>query len=1072
MRKLHVLFFALLFLLQLNVAAQEPFGSIEGTVRDPQGAVVQNATVTVRNIATNATRTVVTNDSGQYRVPQLQPGNYEVKATAANFKQSVLESVQVQVGQIASADVGLEVGGAAEVVTVTPDSEAQIERSDNTVSGVVSSRQIENLPLNGRNFLDLAQLQPGTERVDGGSFDPTKANFTGISIGGQAGRSTQISVDGGSVVDNVVGTTVQNFSQEIIQEFQIGLANFSLSTGASASGSVNVVSRSGSNSFHGNAFLYARDDKFAAFPALNRLDEFNGIPVAARATRVPFDRQQFGGTLGGPILKDKLFFFSSYERNNQDGSSIYNPLRAPSFAGFSPNPFDETLFTTKIDWVLNDRASSFFRYSFNDNSAVNPFPPGSGILPRESASGIFTSNDQVVTNRAHNFVGGLSYLFGTNISNNLVVNYSDFTNAIDPLTVGVPEIRINPEQDWRSGTNAITPQDTPQKRIQIRDDLTWVKGKHTWNFGANYERTSIGGTFTFANPVRIRLFATDEEGDPLPFLTESDFLNAFVQDISMGIGDPNLPFNHDGNTINNRWQFYAGDSWKVRPNLSINFGLAYRWDSNLWNHDLTRPAVIAPLLEEGTASPGRDTDNFAPRVGFAWDPFSDGKTVIRGGFGIYYDNTIDNLRLFERADLGPVGAEQFLVGTQIVSPLLLPFNADSNGRFSLGDMTLAQALALAPALRADLESRLTDCDLPTALECTNSISGPIFSSNFQVPYSLQYTIGVQRELPWNMILQVDYNYRKGRNEVQVFDVNQADSIAGPRLGDAFHFPVPYADSSAFSTYSGILARVDRRFSNGFQFTASYALSSFKAFSADALGLGGAPTDLNNLRADFGPAGLDRKHRFVFSAIYDVPFYKNDSSFWKRNVLGNWTFSLISTAFSGLPQSVFLPNNIDLSATGTFATYLPGTRGGDIGRSIRSVSELNSLIENYNSSIASLPNTTACSFDATLRCDLYDQEIFRIAPLPANTQIGGDSLISQDLRVTKTINFNEKYRLQLIGEVFNMFNIANLVNVNDLVLPIEGTPAGEITTLRPTQRSTSVFGTGGPRAFQFGARFVF
>jgi hypothetical protein len=730
------------------------------------------------------------------------------------------------------------------------------------------------------------------------------------------------------------------------------------------------------------------------------------------------------------------------------------------------------LFTTKVDWLVNDRASSFFRYSFNDNEAIGPFPPGSGILPRDSASGIFTSNDQIVTNRAHNFVGGFTYLFSTNISNNFVANYSHFDNAIESVTQGVPEIRINPEQDWRSGTNAVTPQLTPQRRVQLRDDLTWVKGKHTLNFGGNYERTSIGGTFTFANPVRIRLFSIDEEGDPVPFNSESDFLNAFVQDISMGIGDPRLPFNQEGNTINHRWQVYAGDSWKLRPNLTFNFGLAYRWDSNLWNHDLTRPALIAPLLEEGTASPGRDTNNFAPRVGFAWDPFRDGKTVIRGGFGMYYDNIIDNLRLFERADLGPVGAEQFLVGTQIVSPLLLPFNADSNGRFDPGDMTLAQALALAPALRADLESRLMDCDLPTALECTNSVSGPIFSSRFQVPYSLQYSIGVQRELPLDMVLQVDYNYRKGRNEVQIFDINQADSIAGPRLGDAFHFPIPYADSSGFSTYSGLLARVDRRFRNGFQFTASYALSSFKAFNADSLGLAGVPTDLNNLRADFGPAGLDRKHRFVFSGIYELPFYKNDSSFWKRNVLGNWTVSVISTMFSGVPQSVFLPNNVDLSASGTFTTYLPGTGAGAIGRSIRSVSELNSLIEAYNSSIGSLPNTTACSFDAALRCDLYDQEIFRIGLLPSDTQLGGDSVISQDLRLTKTISFNEKYRLQLIGEVFNMFNIANLVNVNDLVLPIEGTPASDITTLRPTQRSTSVFGTGGPRAFQFGARFVF
>ena len=1057
MTRLLLTFIAFLFVFTTVAVAQEPFGSLEGTVKDSQGAVVQNATVTARNLATNATKTAVTNENGQYRILQLQPGFYEVKAAAANFKQTLIESIQVQVGQSAAGDIALEIGGATETVTVAAGGEAQIERTDNTVSGVVGTRQIENLPLNGRNFLDLAQLQPGTEKVDGGSFDPTKANFTGISIAGQAGRSTQITVDGGSVVDNVVGTTVQNFSQEIVQEFQIGISNFSLATGASGSGAVNVVSRSGSNEFKGNAFIFARDDSFSAFPALSRLDAANGLPVAARADRVPFDRQQFGGTLGGPILKDRLFFFTSYERNNQDGSTIYNPSSAPAFAGFAPNPFDETLFTAKIDWVINDRASTFFRYSFNDNEAIGPFPPGSGILPRESTTGIFQSNDQVVTNRAHNYVGGLTYSFGSNVSNNFVVNYSDFYNAINPFVSGVPEIRINPAQDWRSGTNAVTPQDTPQKRFQLRDDLTWVKGDHTLNFGGNYERTSIGGTFTFANPVRLRLFNTDVDGNPISFQTEADFLNAYVRDFSMGIGDPTLPFNQEGDTINNRVQFYAGDAWRIRPNFTLNYGIAYRWDSNLWNHDLARPALIAPLFTEGTAPAGRDNNNWAPRVGFAWDPWSDGKTVIRGGFGLYYDNTIDNLRLFERADLGPVGAQQFLVGTQIASPLLDPFGGD--GQFTVGQMTLAQALAIYPSIRTDLESRLSgDCTL-SALECTGSVSGPIFSSNFEVPYSLQYSIGIQRELPWNLIAQVDYNYRKGLKEVLIYDINRADSAAGPLIADFAH-PIPYADSSAFSTYSGLLARVDRRFKNGFQFTASYALSSFKAFSADALGLGGAPTDLNDLRADFGPAGLDRRHRFVVSAIYETPWFKNSESWAKRNLLGNWTFSLISTAFSGVPQSVFLPDFADLSGTGTFATYLPGTGAGSIGRDIRTVDELNDLIRAYNSTVIAGS------------ADPLGTPLERLAELPADTPIGGDSVISQDLRVAKNFNFGEKYRLQLIGEVFNLFNVANLVTQNDLVIPVEGTPASQITTLRFTQRTNSVFGTGGPRSFQFGARFTF
>jgi hypothetical protein len=1051
MKKIHTLFFVILcFAVSTTVLAQEPFGSIEGTVSDPQGAIIQNATVTVRSLATNATRTAQTNENGQYRILQLQPGFYEVRATAANFKQTVLENVQVQVGQTAAVDVALQVGGAQETITVTDIAEAQIDRSDNTVSGVVNTVQIENLPLNGRNFLDLAQLQPGTEKVDGGSFDPTKANFTGVSIGGQAGRSTQITVDGGSVVDNVVGTTVQNFSQEIVQEFQIGLSNYSLSTGASASGSVNVVSRSGTNQFRGNAFGYFRDDRFAAFPALNRLDAANNIPPAARSERIPFDRQQVGGTFGGPILKDKLFFFGSYERNNQDGSAIRNPLSSPSFAGFTGNPFDETLFTGKIDWVVSDRSSAFFRYSFNDNIQQGPYPLGSGIVPRQSASGIFQSNDQLVTNRSHNFTTGLAYAVSTNVSNNLVFNFSDFYNAINPVTPGLPEIQLSFDPDFKSGTNFITPQTTLQKRYQLRDDLTWVKGNHTLNFGANYERTAIGGLFTFANPVRIRLYT------PPSTETEADFLNAFVRDISMGVGNPNLPFNDTGDTVNNRIQVYAGDNWRITPRFSLNYGLAYRWDSNLWNHDMPRPALIAGLFDGGTAPAKRDNNNFAPRVGFAWDVLGDGKTVIRGGFGVYYDNTIDNLRLFERADLGPAGAQQFLIGTGLTSPVLAPLGGD--GRFNNGQITLAQMLALYPQVRADLESRIDDCALPTAIECTGNISGPIFATNFQVPYSLQYSIGVQRELPYNLLLQVDFNYRKGLHEVLVYDANQADSIAGPRLS-TFDHPVPYADSSGFSTYAGLLARVDRRFRNGFQFTASYALSKFEAFGGDALGLGAGITNLNNFRDDFGPAALDRKHRFVFSAIYELPFYRNDANFWKRNVLGNWTVSLISTAFSGTPQSIFLPDFVDLTGTGTFATYLPGTRGGSIGREIKTVGQLNELIRNYNATLAG-------------GTDLHGTPLIALAELPADTPIGGDSVISQDLRLTKTISFNERYRVSLIGEVFNLFNVPNLTNVNDFVLAHEGTPANEITTLRPTQRTTSVFGTGGPRSFQFGVRFNF
>ncbi|HEX7294799.1 MAG TPA: TonB-dependent receptor, partial [Pyrinomonadaceae bacterium] len=1047
--------------------AQQTVGSIHGTVRDPQGAVVQNAEVTARNTSTNLSRTTTTSEGGEYRISDLPPGKYEIKVSASNFKQTVVSDVVVAVNTDTPQDAKLEVGGATETVTVTGGAEAQVSTTENTVAGVVNTRQIQNLPLNGRNFLDLAQLQPGVEKVEGGSFDPTKANYTGVSIAGQAGRSAQIAVDGGSVVDNVVGTTVQNFSQEIVQEFQLGISNYDLSTGASATGSVNIISKSGSNEFHGNAYIYGRDDRWAAFPGLSRLDAANGIPPNARAETIPFDRQQYGGTLGGPIVRDKAFFFFNYEGNNQDGSALHNPPEAPGFAGFTGNPFDEKLLTAKFDWNINSSTNFVGRYSFNDNKQDVPFAPGSGIVPRQSTSGIFESNNQLVTNRSHNIIAGLTKTFSPTVTNNFVFNLSDFSNEIFPKTLDKPEIRILGSQLWKSGTNYITPQTTYQERYQFRDDVTWIRGNHTFRFGGNFEHTSINGRFAFAKPARIRLFNVGN------FETEADFLNASVRDFSMGIGDDILPFNTaGGDTPNNRFQFYGNDSWRITPRFTLNYGLSYRVDTNLWNHDQGHPAIIAPLFGKGTEPSPKDTNNIAPRLGFAWDIAGNGRTVIRGGFGMYYDNTIDNLRLFERADLGPPGAELFLVGTDLVSSVF----PGGDGQFALGQLTLAQALALVGPARADIEAHAFNCTLPTSLECFGSISGPLFSTEFQVPYSLQYSIGMQRELPWKMVFQGDFNYRKGVHEVLVYDVNQAFSALNPPKS-AFENSVPYADSSGFSTYMAGLFRLDRRFANGFQMTASYALSRFKAFGGDALGLGATATDLNNLRKEFGPAGLDRTHRFVLSGIWDLPWFKKSDSWAKRNILGNWQLSLISTAFSGEPQSIFLPNFVDLSKTGTFQSYLPGAGPGSIGRDFKTVSQINGLIDAYNASIPSLGEP--CPGDSpTGRCDSTNPNFFdpivRLAHLPEGTQIGGDSLISQDIRVTKTFRFTENMGLDLIGEVFNLFNVANLTHPAAITLAEEGTPASDIRSFvhGPTARTTSVFGTGGPRAFQFAAKFRF
>ncbi|HKA16728.1 MAG TPA: carboxypeptidase regulatory-like domain-containing protein [Blastocatellia bacterium] len=1060
-------------------AAQQPTGSIEGLVTDPQGAVVPSASITAREVTTNLTRSVKAGEDGRYRIGQLPPGNYELKVSGPGFKSSVIPSVKVDVGTNASVDVKLEIGGASETVTVTGGGEAQVDRTDHTVSGVVGRVQIQNMPLNGRNFLDLANLA-GAQTVDGASFDPTKANYTGVSIAGQAGRSTQITVDGGSVVDNVVGTTVQNFSQEIVQEFQVGLTNFDLSTGASASGSVNVVTRSGSNEFHGNGYSYWRDDRWSAFPSLNRLDAIHGVPPEAQKDRIPFDRQQFGGTISGPIKKDKLFFFGNAEYNNQDAVALH--VLSPTikgFNGFSGNPFNNLLVTAKVDWNFSDKMTVFGRYSHDGNDQQAPFPLGSGIVPKDSKSGIFQSEDQLDTNRSDGFVIGVTRSFRADLTNDFRYNYNNFHNRIDPVTKDFPSIRvINPDQNWRSGTNYITPQVTNQIRNQVKDDLSWTRHTHTFRFGGDWERTTIDGLFDFAKPARIRIFGPGF-GSPIPELvTEDDFLNSPVRDLSLGVGSGVLPFNTKGKTLNHRFQFYGTDSWKITHNFTFNYGLAYRIDSNLWNHDQGHPAVIAPLFGKGTSASPKDTNNWAPRVGFAWDLKGNGRTVIRGGFGIYYDTAIDNLRLFERADLGPPGSELFLVGTDIQSALL----PGGDGRFSNGNpstssgfITLRDMLALFPAVRKDVESRAFNCTLPTSVECFQSVSGPLFSTEFQIPYSLQYAIGIQKELPGKMLVQADFNYRKGVHEVLVYDANffqRVDKNGNSIPLTSFPNGVSYADSSAFSTYKGLLVRVNRRFSDGVQFTASYTLSRFKAFGNDTLGLGATVTDFGDFRKEFGPAGNDQTHRFGMSFLWELPYFKDNPSALKKQVLGGWTVAVLSAIASGRPLQAFLPDFVNLSgSTQDISSYLPGTQEGSLGRDVNSLSKLNELIRNYNANRSSL----AARIEDGLPVDPYGTPLRELAELPPGTPIGTDSSISTDLRLTKGFRFTESMKLELIGEVFNIFNVANLSIYDDQILPAkEDTldPGFEFTTFRPSQRRTSVFGSGGPRSFQFAVRFTF
>ena len=340
-------------------------GSIQGLVTDPSGAVVSGAKISISNKATGRVITIKTTSAGAYTSGALTPGDYTLRADAQGFKTSEV-ALTVQVGVTASGNVKLQVGQSPQVVVVQV-TEVAVNTQQATVEGVLTTQQIENLPINGRNFLDLAQLEPGVQIQDGGNFDPTKNGFSSISFGGRFGRTARIEVDGLDISDETVGTTTQNVPASDVQEFQIQQSSLDLSTELTSSGSVNVTTRSGTNAYHGEGYYYFRDQSLDA-----------NLPGGSDN---PFQRNQYGANFGGPILKDKLFFFLDAERTKQD---LLNPvLPAGNFSaltGSYSSPFREVEGVGRIDWQINERYKFFYRFSYDQNHSVLAIIPNSFLL--------------------------------------------------------------------------------------------------------------------------------------------------------------------------------------------------------------------------------------------------------------------------------------------------------------------------------------------------------------------------------------------------------------------------------------------------------------------------------------------------------------------------------------------------------------------------------------------------------------------------------------------------------------------------------------------------------------------
>lgn len=853
---------------QSNIAS----GSIQGVVTDPSGAIVPNATVIITNNGTGQKVTRTSSSSGAYNSGPLAPGAYTVRVENKGF-QSIQIPVTVQVGVDSTANAKMQVGAESETVEVTGES-IGVNTEQATVQGVLNSRQIENLPVNGRNFLDLAQLEPGVQIQDGGDFDPTKNGFSSVSFGGRAGRTARITVDGIDISDENVGTTTQNLSAGAISEFQISQSTLDLSTELTSSGAVNVVTKSGTNALHGEGFYLFRDKDLglANFPSGND---------------TPFQRNHFGGSLGGPLVKNNLFFFLNAERVKQDQLNPVVPLGV--FGDSIPKgyqaPFRDNVMLGRMDWNGPHGMRVFYKFNYNYNGTTRSDAPT--YQP-------FTNKNNTPSHGA-----GVDFTTGA-YTHSIRYGFVNFNNRIADAVLGDAGL-FNPLAQWgiagrngplgtpmRYGPNRLAPQTTIQHNNQLKYDGSRIIGSHLIRFGADYNHIGVGGLASFygnAPEIRSNIDTTaqnDAAGGPFPGGASNPLnyrVNRIVLGNGFGFGSERPAFGYSGGGFTtNRFAFYLGDSWKIKPNFTLTAGLRYQRDTGRAPTDIapiTCDQIDASLFPGGLPCSGSErvldqfqpgfgarvqqpNHNWGPQLGFAWDPKSNGKTVIRGGMGLYYENNIVNNILFDRSVrlasgefnvvpllCGPFGTTLPVPGVGNVTSF--PYNGGTQSIAGICGLPFGQAAPLVAALQQYYQSATAAAGAQGNSAFVGNLLGGItnvVAPNYKTPYSVQMNIGIQRELRPGMILSADFLRNVGLHYLVNQEVNH--------VGDVRYFNKTAAQNAIAATLAHFgAANIDQAIAAGA--TADDFVNN---------GLGSGAEVLSGLPAS--AFGLDPNHGVAFA----------------------------------------------------------------------------------------------------------------------------------------------------------------------------------------------------------------
>jgi hypothetical protein len=977
-------------------ARQSASATLRGVVTDQQGALVVNVKVTAVHPPTGAARETLTDGEGGYTLANLAPGDYEVRFEAMGFTAKTI-AVRLQVGQSVTADAMLGVAITEHVICLHCDADLTplVDTQSSKVDSVIGTREIESLPLNGRNFLELALLTPGNAPAP--NFDPTKTSTVVVSSAGQLGRGGSVTVDGADTNDDVVGGAVQNVSQDAVQEFQVATNRFDARLGRSGSSVVNIVTKSGTHEVHGSASAYFRGSLFQGLPAT--LDRGLG-------EEPPFDREQYSFTLGGPVEKDNAWFFGSFEYRNQDGAVLVGErdvARRTITRSFADAPLDDLLATLRFD-VDVPRDHLKFRYSAQQSEDV-----GASTLVRSIGS---ASQRQSSRNHTHSLLAGYTRILSVYSVNEFNFSYSTFSNVTAPVAAG-PQLTFPSIQD---GSSFRVPQATRQRRFQFADNFTTVRGEHTLHAGGEFQRVLAGFDLDVFREGRVELIEDfpdfDRNGDGR--VDDNDLLFAVTLRSAFPGRSLLIP---DAN--NSHVAAYFHDDWRVGPSLTLNLGLRYELDTDVKN--VSRVDEINPLVRPFLRGErGRDANNFAPRVGFNWSP-DDGRTSLRGGYGVYYDRVTLQIQSLERG----LDGRALPIEVRAGNVFFFPPPPDP----CLFDPVCGRFPPPAPTLANPFSGFL----LPGA--GAGGIN--IIDNGLQNPMVQQFNVGIQRKFAYDYVVRADYVHNFGTHFIIGRTIGQVFNpvVGGPDL-------VKNLESSVKTKYDGLLLSVEKRYAQRFQFRASYTLSkAFNYANDDQIPFSNGPLDPENLQLEYGPTPNDQRHRFAFAGVFDAPLGLRVAPLW--------------VVASGVPMDILLPDG---------AARVPALQRNAGGRLFKTGAELNAFLTQLNAAggVSGQP-----------------------LPLVRDDARFNDSFNSFDLRLARPFKVGERVTVEPIAEVFNLFNVTNVLGVSNVnysgfsnVLVRDDNDPSSPGFLRsssfgrPVTTAGGVFGSGGPRAFQFAARVTF